>query len=331
MRRRWEIARPGSIERVRLIEEPLPPLAPDRVRIAVKAVGLNFADIFALLGLYSATPKPPFTPGFEVAGTVVQSCASGPAVGSEVIGLTRFGAYVTHVDVAPAYVLPLPAGWTAQQGAAYPVQTLTAWYALVTLGAVRPGQKVLIHSAAGGVGLQAMQICQRLGAHPVGTVSRAGKVDVLRELGFTDVLVRSGQTPWWSVHRDYDLVLDAVGGDVLRRSYDALAPAGRLVTFGAAEFTPRGAGANLLSTAWRYLRRPRIDPLAMVTANKSVMGFNLVWLWDRLELLKPALKELAAIDLPPPLVGRTFPFERATDALAHLKSGASVGKVVLTV
>src|SRR5690606_12524017 len=140
-----------------------------RVRVAFRAVALDFADIFALPGLYSATPQGSFTPGLEFSGVVLEcgkDCSQWQP-GDRVMGVTRFGGYSTLVDSDPAYLWPLPESWDFAAGAAYPVQTLTAWYALKSLGNQQPGQHVLIHSAAGGVGLQAMQLTRALGGLPV--------------------------------------------------------------------------------------------------------------------------------------------------------------------
>ena len=301
----------------------------------MQAIGLNFADIFALTGLYSATPEGAFIPGLEFAGVVVEvgDRSRGYQPGDRVMGVTRFGGYSTVIDSDPAYLWPLPSDWNFAQGAAYPAQTLTAWYALRELGNLQAGQQVLIHSAAGGVGLQAMQLTRALGAVPVGTIGRSDKLPLLKSFGFDQVLVResdfSGQLQQSGLQ--FDLVLDAIGGDVQRASFNALKPMGRLVVFGAAEFTPRGKRPDYLRAALRYLRRPRYDVMDMISANKSVMAFNLIWLWEQQERMRVLLEELQQMELPPPHVGHRFPFSDAHRALDCLRSGKSTGKVVLEI
>ena len=172
----WSIGRAGSLDRLARRAESLPDPGPGEARIAVKAIGLNFADLFAGLGLYSATPKGAFVPGLECAGTVE---ALGPVAspsgfgytparvlrqGERVIGLTRFGAYATAINLDMRYLWPLPPDWSFAEGAAFPVQSLTAWYGLVELGALAPGDALLVHSAAGGVGLNALRIAEATGA-----------------------------------------------------------------------------------------------------------------------------------------------------------------------
>ncbi|MCX2782844.1 zinc-binding dehydrogenase [Microbulbifer thermotolerans] len=329
----WQTPGAGDIARLCLRTEPLATLPVTSVRVTVRAVGLNFADIFALTGLYSATPRGAFIPGLEFAGEVsaVGGEASGFSPGDRVMGVTRFGGYASVIDCEPDYLMPLPDDWDFAQGAAWPVQSLTAWYALTRLGALRSGERVLIHSAAGGVGLQAMQLTRALGGSPVGTVGSEDKAVRLRELGFDDVLVREK-----NFHRQlqrtglsFDLVLDAIGGAVQKASFAALKPMGRLVVFGAAEFTPRGKRPDYLRAAWRYLRRPRYDVMDMISSNRSVLAFNLIWLWDRKAEMQSLLAELGDVPLPPPLVGRRFSFADAHAALDFLRSGRSVGKVVL--
>jgi alcohol dehydrogenase len=191
--RYWQTARAGNMARLTLHTGMLRTLANNHVRIKVHAVGLNFADIFALTGLYSATPQGAFIPGLEFAGEVeeVSPEAERFAVGDRVMGVTRFGGYTSVIDSEPEYLIPLPADWDYAQGAAWPAQTLTAWYALTHLGALQADQQVLIHSAAGGVGLQAMKLVQALGGRATGTVGSEEKATWLGQQGFEDVLVRA--------------------------------------------------------------------------------------------------------------------------------------------
>jgi synaptic vesicle membrane protein VAT-1 len=331
----WRTAKAGKLSDLKLRHETLPPLAADQVRVQVRACGLNFADIFALTGLYSATPEGSFVPGLEFAGEVLEvgEAVSGIRQGDRVMGVTRFGGYVSVIDSGPGYLHPLPADWDFSQGAAYLAQTLTAWYALKNLGDLKPGQQVLIHSAAGGVGLQAMRLVQALDAHPVGTVGSESKLPLLTALGFEDVLIREGnfRRQLERTGKRFDLVLDGIGGEVQMASFAALKPMGRLVVFGAAEFTPTGNRPNYLKAAWRYLRRPRYDVMAMISDNKSVMAFNLIWLWEHQAQMHELLATLAPLALPAPHVGHRFAFCQAHEALACLRSGQSTGKVVLEV
>jgi len=236
----------------------------------------------------------------------------------------------------------LPDGWTPEEGAAYPVQALTAWYAIQELGALKPGAAVLVQSAAGGVGLHALGLIQALGGVAVAVVGRPAKKDLLVAaygLPGDRVLVRDPRRFGAQLdealgaigRRGFDLVLDAVAGPFFDPQYRRLAPGGRLVIFGAADLMPGGARPNWLRLGWQYLTRPRLDPLRMISANRSVMGFNLIWLWDWADVLPRAYADLERLGRPAPRVGHTFAFSDAPAAMRLLQSGASVGKVVLRV
>jgi alcohol dehydrogenase len=333
-RKVWSTAKAGAIQRLKLIEETLPELANDEVEVTVKAVGLNFADIFALTGLYSATPKGRFIPGLEYSGVVskVGKDCSRFNVGDRIMAVSRFGGYASIIQSKEDYLVSLPDDWSFSQGAAYLTQTLTAWYALNDLGAIKPGYDVLVQSAAGGVGLQAMKLIKALGANSIGTVSSQHKVEFLADLGFESwVREPSFDKQLKREKRTFDLVLDAIGGEVQTASFNALNPMGRLVVFGAAEFTPGKNRPNYLKAALQYLRRPKYDVMDMISDNRSVMAFNLIWLWDQVELMKELLVDMMAVEITPPHVGHEFDFDEAHAAIDCLRSGKTIGKVVLLI
>ncbi|MCU0248830.1 MAG: zinc-binding dehydrogenase [Vicinamibacterales bacterium] len=340
----WRLRRAGSLDRLSRETEELEAPRSGHARVAVGAVGLNFADLAACLGLYSATPPGAFVPGLEFAGTVeaVGEGAAAVAPGDRVIGLTRFGGYATRVNADARYLHPLPAGWSVAEGAAFPVQAITAWYGISELGACKAGDTVLVQSAAGGVGLNALAILERLGARVVAAVGHHSKVAFLVDhagLERRQIVVRDRGTfgsqldEVLRVNRmsGFDLVLDAVAGPFFDPAYRRLRPGGRIVIYGAADLMPSGTRTNWLKLAARYLARPRVDPIQMVSANKSVMGFNLIWLWEQADRLPRAYAGLAPHITRPPHIGRRFAFAEAPAALRYLQSGGSIGKVVLEV
>jgi alcohol dehydrogenase len=298
---------------------------------------LNFADIFAIHGLYSATPQGSFIPGLEFSGTVesVGQGVEGFSSGMKVLGVTRFGGYVSHLNLLAQYVIPIPEGWDFNEAAAFPVQALTAYYALHPLGNLQAGQAVLIHSAAGGVGLWANRIAKKSGAFTIGTVGNPSKLPLLQQEGYDFGIVRDRNLPERVKEclgqRELNLVLECIGGRVFRQSYELLAPMGRIVTYGSAAFTSHGASPSWIRLILPYLFRPRIDPLRMPSDNKSVMGFNLIWLYERAELMHRMMDEIQSLNLPRPLVGHLFPFDQLTDALKLFQSGLTSGKVVVRV
>src|SRR4051812_2491651 len=167
------IPRHGGPEVLEVRELPDPELGPGDVRIDVAACGVNFADTMARTGLYPDAPKPPMVVGYEVAGTVVELAADveGIAHGARVMAGTRFGGYASQVVVHVAAVVPLPDHLSFEQGAAIPVVYATAWAGLLGYGSLRAGEAVLVHAAAGGVGIAATQIAKRHGAEVHGAAS----------------------------------------------------------------------------------------------------------------------------------------------------------------
>jgi alcohol dehydrogenase len=334
-RKSFVVANSGSLNNLKMQAGNLAKPGEGEVTVTVKAIGLNYADIFAVMGLYSATPKGPFIPGLEYAGEIaaVGEGVSHWQTGDKIMGVTRFGAYTTHLNIDARYVFPLPERWTYQEGAAFLVQVLTAYYALVPLGALQKGQTVLIHSAAGGVGLQANRIAKSLGAYTVGVVGNVSKFDLLRKEDYDGAVVRTDNfredVRQALQGRELNLVLEAAGGKYFTWSYQLLASQGRLITYGSAGFSPKQAKPNYPRLIWHYLMRPKIDPLKMTRENKSVMGFNLIWIYDKADLMHQLVEEINALHLPAPFVGHTFTFPELPEALKLFLSGKTTGKLVI--
>ncbi len=329
---RWST---GSLTNLELTTEDLPMPAIGEVQVEVRAIGLNFADIFAIWGLYGATPTGFFTPGLEYAGIVT---AVGEGVehlrsGDRIMGVTRFGAYASHLNIDARYVVPLPESWSFAEGSAYLVQVLTAYYGLKQLGDIQKGQNILIHSAAGGVGLWANRIASQYEAFTIGTVGSPHKLEVLEQEGYGRGMVRRK-----SFRQDLEdaldgrelhLIMECIGGKIFSAGYDVLAQQGRVIVYGSARYASVGNRPNYLRLLYQFLTRPKLDPQKMPEHNKSVMGFNLIWLYERASLMHQLLDELQALDLGRPTVGERFAFEDLRHAILRFQSGQTVGKVVV--
>ncbi|XDD50512.1 medium chain dehydrogenase/reductase family protein [Leptospira sp. WS92.C1] len=331
------VRKKGSLENVELIAETLPEPAENEVQIEVHSIGFNFADLFAIQGLYSATPEGAFVPGLEYSGVVL---AAGKKVKNvkkkdKIMGVTRFGGYASHLNIDSRYVFKLPSKWSFDQGAGFLVQGLTAYYALVALGNLQKGQTVLIHSAAGGVGILANRVAKKFGAYTIGTIGSPSKLDLLKKEGYDRQIVRSDRFKKDLREsldgRDLNLVLECIGGNIFQESYEVMAPMGRMIVYGAADLMGGSSSVNWPRLAYKYLSRPKLDPMAMVSDNKAVMGFNLIWLYDKVETLTKNLLGLVKLNLAPPFIGKTFRFEEIHQALKYFQSGNSIGKVVLKV
>jgi NADPH:quinone reductase-like Zn-dependent oxidoreductase len=315
---------------------------PDEVLVDVEAIGVNYADCVTRMGLYASAKRYvgfPVTPGFEVAGHVaaVGEGVSDLAMGTEVIALTRFNGYASQVLVKRVQVFRKPPQLSMQQAAGFSVVFLTAWFALFELAHPREGQKILVHSAAGGVGGALVQLGRLAACQVVGVVGAAHKIDAVRRLGADHVIDKASEDLWRAAERSapagYDVILDANGVSTLKQSYRHLAPVGKLVVYGFHSMLPRKGGRpNRLRLLWDYYRTPCFSPFSLTTRNRSVLGFNLSFLFDRSELLLAAMEQLTDWleegRIRPPAI-HSCAFEQVARAHRDLESGQTVGKLVL--
>ncbi len=316
-------------------ERPDPELGPGEVRIDVAAAGINFADVMARMGLYPDAPKTPCVVGYEVAGTVLELgggvSESHPSltVGQRVLAGTQFGGYASQVVVPAGDVVALAERLSFEQGAAIPVNYGTAWAGLIGYGNLQPGERVLIHSAGGGVGIAATQIAKRRGAEIYGTAS-PGKHARISELGVDHALDYT--SPGWERGLpEFDLIMDAVGGKSFRRDYKMLRAGGRLVAFGASALVT-GERRNVVAALRTVVQMPRFNLIKQMSESKAVIGLNMLSLWKDRGTLAPwitPLGELLDDGTVEPVVAGTFSFEDAGAAQNMITERRNVGKVVL--
>jgi synaptic vesicle membrane protein VAT-1 len=314
---------------------PDPPVGPGQVRIRVRATGLNFADVLARVGLYPDAPKPPTVMGYEAAGEIesVGPGVEGFALGQRVAAGTRFNGFAELVTADVANVIPLPDAMSFEEAAAVPVVYGTAYAAVNLLAGVRAGETVLVHAAAGGVGIAALQLLRDRGARVIGTAS-AAKHDAVRAQGAEHAIDYRTQDVAKEVRRltgdgGVDVVLDATGS--FRESYGLLRPGVRLVMYGASQLLT-GDRRNVLKAVRAVARMPRFNAIKLMNQNRSVMGLNLLHWWDERGSLADVthpLVELIDRGVVRPVVAEVFPFERAADAHRYIQERRNVGKVVL--
>jgi NADPH:quinone reductase-like Zn-dependent oxidoreductase len=327
---------PPEVLHVREVPEPVPTVG--TVCIAVRAIGVNFADVLARQGLYPDCPRPPVVIGYEVAGVLE---AVGAEVrhlvpGQAVLALTRFGGYAEKVVVPAAQVFPLPQGMPLTAAAALPVNYLTAYVMLYICGHLQPAERVLIHGAGGGVGLAAIQLCRLRQAEIYGTAS-AGKHPFLLQQGVRHAIDSRQQDVPAAIRRltgdrGLDIILDPLGGRSFAQSYTLLAPLGRLIMFGVSRMS-QGLRRNILCAVWQLLCMPWFHPIRLLNDNKAIIGVNLGRLWDQTGLLRQVMESLlqlyqqGQID---PVIARTFPLAEAAVAHRYLQERRNIGKVLLT-
>jgi NADPH:quinone reductase-like Zn-dependent oxidoreductase len=332
----------GGPEVLKVEERSDPVAGPGQVRISVHAAGINFADTMARVGLYPDAPKHPCVLGYEVAGEI-ESVGEGVAnleVGDRVMAGTRFNGQAELVAVAAEQVLPLPDRLSFEQGAAFLVNYGTAYAALILMGGLREGDRLLIHAAAGGVGIAATQLARNVGAEIFGTASPA-KHEAIRAQGVAHPIDYRNQDFEAEVMRitageGVDLVIDALGPASFRKDYRLLRQGGAMVMFGLSEAST--SGARSVPAALRSLlamplaTMPWWKSLALMNENKGVFGLNMLSWWDREgnldRLTAPLLGDLEAGRLEP-VVAEAFPFERAGEAHRFIAERRNVGKVLL--
>jgi NADPH:quinone reductase-like Zn-dependent oxidoreductase len=340
-RKRIIIDKPGGYGVFRYDETPIDDPGPGEVQVEVKACGINFADVSVRLGLYRAAKGAyPLCPGLEFAGIVRKA---GPGIegykpGDKVFGACHFGGYTTAINSPSEHLWPLPETWNFERGATFPVAYLTAYYALHHVGHLRESDRVMIHSAAGGVGIALLHLLKLNGNMSVGVVGRSDKVAAAKEAGASFVIDKSTQGLWERAEElsseGYELILDANGASTLKGSYRHLRPAGRLLIYGFASMFSHSGRKNTLKLLWYYMKTPRFNPFDLTGANKTISGFNLIYLFDKIDLFRNIMETLLRWDAqePLPLTPITsFSFEDVVSSHEAIESGRSIGKLALVV
>ncbi len=335
------VTRHGDESVLAVQELPVPSPGRGEVLIASRAAGVNFADLLSRLGIYKAAPKPPFVPGLEAAGVIesVGEGVSGLKPGDRVMSFCRFGGYAEKVLIPASFAMRMPDDMTFAEGAAFPVQYLTAYHGLFHLAHVQKGESVLVHAAAGGVGIACLQLLRDRGVQVFATVGSESKAAVVREEcpearailyreeDFRRIILEA------TADRGVDVVMDSVGGETFARSFKTLAPGGRHVLFGAASAVKPGRIARL-GALWRLRKMLLVSPLGMIDRDRTLSGFNLIHFADRAELLRAAAGEMLALRAKGrirPRVGLSLPLEKAAQAHRRMQERQTIGKVVLTV
>jgi NADPH:quinone reductase-like Zn-dependent oxidoreductase len=332
----------GGPDVLRVEDWPDPQVGPGDVRIAVRAAGVNFADTMARAGFYPDAPKPPCVLGYEVAGEIeaVGSDVQGVRLGQRVIAPSRFGGQADLVTVKASSVLPLPESLSFEQGAAFCVNYATAYAALIIMGGLRKGNQVLIHAAAGGVGIAAAQIARNTGAEVFGTASGA-KHEAIRSHGVQHPIDYRTADFQAEVRRltdglGVDVIIDPMGPTSFRKDYRILRPGGRLIMYGLSEAMDE-RGRNIRKAVSSLLRLPTAtmpwwNGARLLNQNRGVFGLNLLSWWDRDggidRITAPLISEIETGRLEP-VVATSFPFTRAADAHRDLAERRNIGKVVL--
>ncbi len=315
---------------------PVPEPGEGEVLIRVSSFGLNFADVMSRLGLYREAPKTPFVPGYEVVGTVEKSNVASLKEGERVVAFTRFGGYAQYVTAPDLAVVPLPERVSDAAGTALATQYCTAWHAAIDMANIREGELVLVHAAAGGVGIALTQIARMRGATVAGTAGSEEKIRFLKENGveyavnyrekdFVEELPRltGGRLP--------DVIFDPVGGKNFSRSRKILAVGGRIVAYGASD--QLNHRKDPLASLKLLFGFGFLHPVGLIMNSKGVLGVNMLKIADhKPEILQKAMQKvvrLTAAGKLKPVVGREYPATEIAAAHEFLESRKSIGKIVM--
>src|SRR6202046_4982063 len=313
--------------------------------IRVKAIGVNFADLLQRMGIYPGTPKPPFVPGLEIAG-VVEKIAEGAGkpsegeplrIGEAVTALTHFNAYAQWVAVPARQVYRLPAGMPFEDGAALPVNYLTAYHAMFAMGNLQSGDRILIHGAAGGVGIAAVQLAHARGLEIFGTAGPT-KQEYLLKIG-VDHAIDYEKSNFVEVVRKFspdgiEMVMDAIGGKSFANSYKCLGPTGRLVVYGVSSAAGPDGKKNAVRGLGALLQMPRFNPLKLMRDNITVIGVSLGKMPSRSALLRSEMEDVFKLydsGKLKPVIGKSFPLADAASAHKYIHARKNIGKVILQV
>ena len=314
------ITRFGGPEVLELQQVPEAHPAPEQVLVQVEAGGLNFADLMTMEGGYANTPRPPLIAGREFAGLEGSSKR-------RVMGYTQWAAFAEKTVAHRNLLWPVPENWTAQQGAAFPVNFFTAYFAYWKAGLLekkndQPVARVLIHAVAGGVGTAAVQIGKILGVEMYGTSSSDEKLAKVRELGLQHGINYKRQDYADAIKEltkgeGVDAVFEMLGGEHVAKSVKCVRDFGRIIVYGAATG-----------------QTPQLDTRVLYAKGASVHGLWLTYLSGNRGLMESAWKQLSewiAADKIHPVIGKVFPLQQAREAYTLMQEGRNYGKIVLQI
>lgn len=338
MKQIW-IPKSGGPDVLEIRETADPQPGPGQIRIRVAAVGINFADIMGRLGIYPDLPAMPVVVGYEVSG-VVDAVGAGvdeARIGRQVLGLCRFGGYTDVICLPEIQVHDLAKGMSLEEGAALPVNYLTAYQLVEVMGSLKAEETMLVHSAGGGVGIAATQLAKRIGARVIGTAS-AGKHERLQAMGVDDCIDYRNEDFGERVldltnGRGVELILDAVGGKSFTTGLNVLCATGRLGMFGMSS-AATGKTRNPLAVlkAVSGMVTALVGPVRLMNENKAVFGVNMGHLWGEADMVNRWMKQLLAYyeaGAIKPEVDCSFSFEQAGEAHAYIQDRKNFGKVLL--
>jgi NADPH2:quinone reductase len=311
----------------------------DDVEVEVHYAGVNFADVMMSLGLYPDAPKLPEVPGYEIVGKVVNAPKNSKfKVGDNVTAFTIFGGYTDYAILKEKQIIKIPKGVDLKEAVAIPVNYTTAAVALKNMGRINQGDWVLIHGGAGGVGVMAIQIARNSGANVIATVSTEDKAKIAKKIG-ADFVINYQKEHFEeraleiTKMQGVDIILDPIGGKILKKDFACLAPTGRVILFGLADILRNGKGSKVRLTK-SFFKSLAFSPMLLMNRNAGIYGLNMLKFFgsNRETIIREHLKEgLSAIAKKQLkiIIGGEYDLEDVQRALTDLLTRKTIGKLIL--
>ncbi|XP_013124905.2 synaptic vesicle membrane protein VAT-1 homolog [Oreochromis niloticus] len=328
----------GGYDKVKLQVKTMakPKLKAGEVLVRVKACGLNFAELLGRQGLYELLPSPPVTMGMEGSGVIeaVGEDVNDRKVGDRVIALARSGMWQEVVVVSADRTFLMPEEMSFEEGAALTINYMTAYMMLFEMANLRPGKSVLIHMAAGGVGIAATQLCQTVQDVTVFGTASASKHETITQGGVTHPIDYRTKDYVEEIRKispkGVDIVLDPLGGSDTQKGYSLLKPLGMIIVFGAANCVT-GQRKNLLAMAKTWYNQLSLNTMKLMQSNKAVSGFHLGYITDEqlFGRTMSTLLELYKQGKIKPRIDSSYHFEEVTEAMKRMHERQNIGKVIL--
>ena len=328
------VTKHGDPDKMEIQDVSMPTPGPNEICIKVSKAGINFADILSRMGLYPGAPTPPFTPGMEVSGTIHElgPDVEGFEVGDRVVGSGTNGGYAEYTVSNCKGVFKIPKEVSFEVAASFPAVYLTSYLMIIHPGDLQPGESILIHGAAGGVGLASIELAKIAGAKTIFGTCSPSKHEFIQERGVLPVDKDNflAEIMQWTDDKGVDLVLDPIGGEHLMQSYRCLGSGGRVCSFGISDMAP-GKKRSHWHRIKSWLSFPKFDPLKMMTSNRGVFGIHLGrWKnWEHLDKARKDLMGWISEGKISPHVDKVFPSEKVSDAHHYIQDRKNIGKVLL--
>ncbi|EFA78281.1 alcohol dehydrogenase [Heterostelium album PN500] len=337
------ITKPGSYDVLQVRTSPDPTVGAGQVKINVKACGLNFAEVMARQGLYPDAPPTPCVVGYEAAGVVgeVGEGVTSVSVGQRVVVCTKFGAHSDTIVLSHQMVFPIPDDMTFAEASSIPVNYITAYHMLFRVANIQPGARVLVHMAAGGVGVAAIQLLKTIPDVTIFGTASPSKHEFIRQLGCThpiDYTTKDYATEITNMYqnelegkRGVDVIIDPLGE--FKSGYHILNPCGHIIAFGVANMVS-GSTRSIFNILKQYMRIPSFNPLHLMNDNKTVSGVNIGHLFipSQIPMMKQEMLEILELFKQgkcKAIVSEQFTFEQAGEAHKYIEQRKNIGKVVL--